>query len=178
MKYGELNLGQIEAIVNKLGGEAGVQRFLSGASEVVVREQVDTIIRRVRVNHLRNPDAMLNATGRKQYVTDSVVAAMPRGEGDEADVHFFKIGQWTSDDDLEQEYAKRGLKPADSYSLAAVNEADPGFADERPNGTHWKDADGKWCYIGFLRGGDERYVSVHRFDDDWGDHWWFAGLRK
>jgi hypothetical protein len=30
MKYSELNLGQIEALVNKLGGEEGVQRFLSG----------------------------------------------------------------------------------------------------------------------------------------------------
>lgn len=35
MKYGELNLGQIEAIVNKLGGMEGVQRFLSG--ELVVK---------------------------------------------------------------------------------------------------------------------------------------------
>lgn len=30
MKYGELTLGQVEALVNKLGGMQGVQRFLSG----------------------------------------------------------------------------------------------------------------------------------------------------
>jgi hypothetical protein len=30
MKYGELTLGQVEAIVNKLGGMEGVKRFLSG----------------------------------------------------------------------------------------------------------------------------------------------------
>lgn len=35
MKYGDLNLGQIEAIVNKLGGMDGVRRFLSG--ELVVK---------------------------------------------------------------------------------------------------------------------------------------------
>lgn len=35
MKYGELNLGQVEAIINKLGGMEGVQRFLSG--ELVVK---------------------------------------------------------------------------------------------------------------------------------------------
>jgi hypothetical protein len=34
MKYGELNLGQIEAIVNKLGGMDGVHRFLAGTSDV------------------------------------------------------------------------------------------------------------------------------------------------
>jgi hypothetical protein len=38
MKYGELNLGQIEAIVNKLGGMEGVQRFLAGSIEVVVKK--------------------------------------------------------------------------------------------------------------------------------------------
>jgi len=38
MKYGKLNLGQVEAIVNKLGGMEGVQLFLSGMSEVVVKK--------------------------------------------------------------------------------------------------------------------------------------------
>lgn len=36
MKYSELNLGQVEAIVNKLGGMDGVQRFLRG--EITVSE--------------------------------------------------------------------------------------------------------------------------------------------
>ncbi|MBU1032772.1 hypothetical protein KJ937_02475, partial [Patescibacteria group bacterium] len=36
MKYGELNLGQIEALVNKLGGMEGVRKFLR--DELVVRE--------------------------------------------------------------------------------------------------------------------------------------------
>ena len=40
MKYGILNLGQIEAIVNKLGGMEGVQRFLSGETVVKTREQI------------------------------------------------------------------------------------------------------------------------------------------
>lgn len=34
MKYGELNLGQVEAIVNKLGGMEGVQRILSSEKEL------------------------------------------------------------------------------------------------------------------------------------------------
>ncbi len=37
VKYSELNLGQIEAIVNKLGGMEGVQRFLSGKVEIVAK---------------------------------------------------------------------------------------------------------------------------------------------
>ncbi len=34
MKYNEFNLGQIEAVFNKLGGVYGVKRFLSGQTEV------------------------------------------------------------------------------------------------------------------------------------------------
>ena len=43
MKYGELNLGQVEAIVNKLGGMEGVQRFLSDEFVVKMVEQSFTI---------------------------------------------------------------------------------------------------------------------------------------
>ena len=43
MKYGELNLGQVEAIVNKLGGMEGVQRFLSGEFVVKMVERSFTI---------------------------------------------------------------------------------------------------------------------------------------
>ncbi|MFC1756748.1 hypothetical protein ACFLZC_01135 [Patescibacteria group bacterium] len=34
MKYGELNFGQVEAIVNKLGGMEGVDRFLRGETTI------------------------------------------------------------------------------------------------------------------------------------------------
>lgn len=37
MKYGDLNLGQVEALVNKLGGMDGVKRVLAGTVEVVVK---------------------------------------------------------------------------------------------------------------------------------------------
>ena len=105
---------------------------------------------------------------------------------------------YISDDDLEKEFELRGLKPADPISVAAVNEADPAFADEKPHGTHWKDAKGKWCYAAFHRWdddgrhvlvnrydsdwldrwGDGREVNICRSDDDWDDYWWFAGVRK
>lgn len=38
MKYGELNLGQVEAVVNKLGGMEGVKRFLSCETVIQVAE--------------------------------------------------------------------------------------------------------------------------------------------
>lgn len=189
--------GQIDNIVDKLRAALRKHRseLSSEATQLVlgvenlgmelfaiVREHAehfsDMIVRCVKVDRTRTPQEALTAIGRKQYVTDSVVKTMPNGDGDEAELYFFIVGRWIGDDDLEKEYEKRGLKATDPYSLAAVNEADPAFADERPNCTHWKGADGKWYYIAFHRWRGERYVSVGRSDGDWGDDWWFAGVRK
>jgi hypothetical protein len=41
MKYGELTLGQVEAVVNKIGGMEGVKRILSG-EEVVIKRKFKT----------------------------------------------------------------------------------------------------------------------------------------
>lgn len=142
------------------------------------------ITRHITVNRTRSPQDAIAATGRNQYVDKNVLATMPQGEGDEADVIFFKPGHYVSDADLEKEYALRGLVPADPYALTAVNEADPAFSDEHPNGTHWKDADGRWCYAAFRRWFDDRRVDdgrsvgVGRKGNGWSDGWWFAGRRK
>jgi hypothetical protein len=149
---------------------------------MLIRKRVDArqgmIVRRVKPNRARSPQEMLDATNRRQYTDKAVVKAMPKGEGDEVDVVFFKVGRYISDTDLDAEYELRGLKPADPYSQAAVNEADPAFADEHPNGTHWKDKAGNWCFATFRRWFDERSVNVFRLDFDWDGSWWFAGVRK
>jgi len=68
MKYGELTLGQIEAIVNKLGGMEGVMRFLSGETMVTapVRAwntwKTITLGTHMSVNALRNA---MKAAGNK-----------------------------------------------------------------------------------------------------------------
>ncbi len=165
-----------------------VQQVLANQGDAIADEMVaairrrveaasDMIVRHVKVNRSRTPKEVLKATGRAQYVTDSVVKAMPRGEGDEADVHFFKLGRYVNDADLAKEYELRGLK-ADPYAQAAVNEDDPAFADDHLNGTHWKDADGNWCFASFYRWHGERRVRVHRLDCSWYDDWWFGGVRK
>jgi len=137
------------------------------------------IVRRVTVNRTCTPQEAIDATGRTQYTDRTIVDAMPRGEGEETEVIFFNLGRYVSDDNLDKEYELCGLIPADPYSLAAVNEADPTFADDHPNATHWKDSSGKWCYAAFDRfDDDERGVFVSRSGDGWHDAWWFAGLRK
>jgi hypothetical protein len=135
------------------------------------------IIRKVdKVDRTKLPCEVLAATGRNQYVDRDVVNAMPHGSGEGAEVIFFKTDLsakdgYISDDDLEKEYALRGLVPADPYSQAAVNQADPAFADKCPNGTHWKDKDGNWCYSAFHLWRDGRSVRVHRRSRRWDVHW-------
>ena len=197
-----ITAGQIGKFQELLGARLRKSGFLSEACQqvlatqgdvlademvVAIRKRVEAmdsiIVRRTKVDRSRAPCKALESTGRKLYVNDNVVAAMPKGEGEEVDVCFFKLdlserGGWISDNGLEKEYALRGLKAADPYSQAAVNEADPTFADDHPNATHWKDADGKWCFAIFSQWLDECYVHVNRYDNDWYGIGWFAGLRK
>lgn len=139
-------------------------------------------IRVVSVNRARTPEAAIAATGHVQYTDKAVVAAMPRGKGNKVTIMYFKLdlserGGYISDDDLEKEFESHNLKPVDPFTLAADNEANSAFADEHPNATHWKDANGKWCHMAFLRWYDgKRNVVVDRHDGRWDDHWWFAGL--
>ena len=139
-----------------------------------VLEQKRGIIRHVKVNRARTPQQALDAIGCVQHINHEVVEDMPRGEGEEVDVHFFLVGHYKSDEDLEKECESRGLVPADPFSLAAVNEADLVFAREHPNCTHWKDKGDRWCY--FACGGDG--VRIYRRVASWSGSWWFAGVRK
>ena len=177
---GELNT---DAVQQALGAK-GLATDLLAVFRGYVDRFSNLIVRIISVNRSQTPEQALTATGRKQYVTAGIVAAMPKGTGAEAKVIFFKPDKsaydkngWISDDDLEKQYALRGLIPSDAYSLAAVNEADPAFGDEHPNTTHWKDSSGKWCYAAFDRwGADGRRVLVDRSVSGWDDYWWFAGL--
>jgi len=138
------------------------------------------ITRLVRVDRTRTPKKAIKATKRAEYMDDSVVKTMPAcgdGASNEVEVVFFNLGRVVNDNDLAAEYEKRGLKP-DPYAVAAVNEADPSFADEHHNGTHWKNADGNWCFVAFDRYGSGRHVQVFRSVKDWRGDWWFGGVRK
>lgn len=65
-KYSELSLGQIEAIVNKLGGMEGVQRLLSGKVEMVLKS-ILTFIRTIVI------PAQSAVTTSKQYFEEAGV---------------------------------------------------------------------------------------------------------
>ena len=165
-------------VVQQVLGDKNLGPKLLAVFREAVEEISKMIVRNVKFNPARSNQAILEATRRRQWVDDDVVAIMPRGEGEEGDVYFFKVGRLISDDDLEEEYDRCGLKPADVDRISAVNQDDPAFADDHPNCTHWKDKNGKWCYLAFDRLLDGRGLDAGRGDSDWRGYWWFAGVRK
>ena len=158
--------------------------------ETTVNSKIETTIRRiVRVNRARKPQKAIVATGCSQYcwayngdakLTNSkVINAMSRGEGEEVEVIFFNLGCYVNDLNLAEAYQLRGFKPADPYSLMAVNEMEPDFVKTIPNTTHWKDSNGKYCYIAFRLYMGDRVVNAQYSDNGGFRHfWWFAGLRR
>lgn len=176
---GEFNTEAVQIVLG--------QSELVGEQFAVFRRRIEAvgnfITRRVTVNRGRTQQEAIEATGRTQYTDRKVVDAMPKGGGNEAEIVFFKpdlseCNGFISDDGLEKEFELRNLKPADPVSVAAVNEADPAFADEKPHGTHWRDAEGSWCYAMFGCWGVRQRVVVYRGNRDWDGRWWFAGVRK
>ncbi|MEK7114290.1 MAG: hypothetical protein AAB850_01940, partial [Patescibacteria group bacterium] len=71
--------------VLKMPGNAAIDEMVT-VFRKHVEAQSDIIIRHVRVDRTRTPMEAINATGRKKYLNDDVVATMPQGEGDEVDV--------------------------------------------------------------------------------------------
>ena len=176
LRKSDLPSAPVQEVLERQGDSLAAE--VVGAIRTRVEAIFTLILRRVKVNRAQSPEEALKATGRNIYSDGDVVVSMPKGESDKAEVFFFNLGRFVSDEELEKEYEKRGLKAADPYSLSAVNEDDPAFADSHPNGTHWKNENGKWCYAAFRRWVGGREVRVHRRVIVWYDFWWFAGLRK
>jgi hypothetical protein len=76
MKYGELTLGQVEAVVNKLGGMEGVKRLLSGETVIKESEHEFKIWKTIKLG-----------TGLK--TADDFRRALAKGR--------FRLGDWASD---------------------------------------------------------------------------------
>jgi len=136
-----------------------------------VEAQSEIIIRRVRVDRSRSLQEVIDATGRNKYLSDDVVATMPKGEGDEVDVYFIPTKRFVPVNEVPAFLAQYGLVP-DPRAQAAVNEEDQAFADEHPNGSQWGDN----CYLTFDRWIDGRDVYCYRRDGGWSDRWFLSGV--
>ena len=72
MKYGKLSLGQIEAIVNKLGGMEGVNRFLS--ERTMVTETILKTWKTITLGTYKDVKTFSEAFESGNYLTDGSYA--------------------------------------------------------------------------------------------------------
>jgi len=130
------------------------------------------------INRNQTPRQALDATGLKQYTTQSVVDSMPRGEGENVELKFFWLDYNPTITELGKEYERRSLK-ADLFALCKHMEDDPEFADERPVACQWDiDENEVASYAAFRRWHGERGVVVGRYVSGWPRRYRFAGVCK
>lgn len=172
----EFNSYSIKAVLEQTDLGSDLLAVLNQRVEAVV----SLVMRRARINPRLTPDQVIDATGRKKYLNLEVAETMPRGYGRSEQVYFFKSGRPLTDEELEEEYRGRHLRPADPYLLTQVNTDELSFADDYPNGTHWRDpSTGRWCFAIFCREGEcNRVLSIDVSEEGWDDYWWFAGVRE
>lgn len=175
--------GNVVQQVIETDGEPLVSGILSALRSRVEAHTGEIVQRVFSIDRARVPKQALIATGRRLYVDDAVIDTMPRGEGNEVELVFFKPdvsaykSGWLSCQTLEREYEKHGLAP-DPIALAKFAEENAAFFDDKPVCCQWRDANGNYCCAAFRRWFDERLAGVCRNDVVWNDSWSFAGVRK
>ena len=118
MKYGELTLGQTEAIVNKLGGMAGVRRLLADELVVSEREKSKDVFP-VSVNYDLSIEALVKA-GEYNWVNENIVEKNFPVEGggtEQVEFHLVHFNRVMNSADVEKELEKLGLRPANLKEL-------------------------------------------------------------
>ncbi len=145
-------------VVEWLTSETGAKFFTQKMGEIAeeCKKNVPVVIRVTGVPRRLQPRQMLEFLDREPVrdCSSRIIDNMP-GRWymlpDQLDIIFFQIQKGTLPGQIEAEYVKRDLLPADPYSVIKANQDNRGFAETRPNGTYWKGGDGELCVIEFFR---------------------------
>jgi len=181
MKYRELNLGQIEAVVNKLGGMDGVQRLLRDEVKIVAKaaESVFSIV----VDYSLSLAEMVKA-GKYDWVNDDITAKHfpAKGEGKkELAIELIHFNRRTSSEEALQEMDKQGFRPATIEELLALGSAYPELQRKFPIaalGSVWQDPNGYRHVPCLGESVSRRSLHLHWLGGGWGGDWRFAAVRK
>lgn len=152
MKYGTLNLGQIEALVNKLGGQSAVNLILR--NEVTVNFTTRSFYQ-ITVDYHQSFTDML-AAGKLDKMNEHITAEnFPiTGEGRvSTKIILVPSSGYTETDYVAKELRRVGLRPATLPELLAFGAAYPDMQrhfDIVALGSKWTDPSRNHCYVPFL----------------------------
>ncbi|MEX2341241.1 MAG: hypothetical protein WD605_02885 [Candidatus Paceibacterota bacterium] len=157
MKYPDITLGRVEAVWNKLGGEEGVQRFLSSAVEIVVKN-ILTPLRTIAVS------AQPAATVSKRWLKEAGVV----WTGGNFETNFFGLKVAAT------EAADLSVRRLEQSSLDAPiltdlgDKAEIGISQFRAFLA--ENCESKECFVFYLHGKNGELFAVHAYwySDDGG----------
>jgi hypothetical protein len=183
MKYGELTLGQIEALVNKLGGMEVVRNILADKVEVVAKTvSYITGTFKCVVNKTVKIETEIKAAG-FDWSNDGInTKNFPKPEGGDVSdkdiiLFWFKgIGSY----EAIAKMAEEGCRPADVWELTALAKAQPDLQREYPIialGSVCK-LDGSRRVPCLYGNSGHRELYLYSYGHDWDDRCRFAAVRK
>lgn len=184
MKYSELNLGQIEAMVNKLGGMNGVHRLLSGVAFQFVGNPTFPLNVNPRVS-LRDRIA----AGHYDWWNENILKwrreDQPVYTGESpvsVVVEYSHFNKDISTDEAEHRMTETGYRLANLEELLAHGEKNPDEQRQFPivalGSVFVGPQHGSRCSPSLGGGVSGRKLSLDYRDDDWNADCRFAGVRK
>jgi hypothetical protein len=133
MKYGDLTLGQIEAVVNKLGGMDAVKGILQGSMVVVAKATHITQTFTVLVDETQTVEKAVEA-GKFLWVDSNITSDnffnTHNGEKRKKEIFIFHFNKWMSSDEVIAEMDSVGYKPATIFDLLGLAKEKPDFQRE------------------------------------------------
>lgn len=113
--------------------------------------------------------------GTDHSFAETVVMQGP--SGGEGDVFcFFQMEKEPTDEEIEEEFRSRRLRPADGYEICRINEVHSDFAYKYPNATIWRVGD-EWHFIACYVHLGTAYVAVKiHTKKQWDKGFWFVGV--
>ena len=186
MKYGNLTLGQVEALVNKIGGETAVERILQGGNigDAIAKLLAPAnVVYRVMVDYGRKLKAMIEA-GQYDWTNSDITEKHFPIEGSgtvEVDIELVHYGRDMSTNAVLKDLDSRGLRPAKIEELLALGAAKPELQREFPIialGSVWRHLSGDRNCPYLLRYGSKRNLYLYWIDNDFAGVCRFAAVRK
>lgn len=188
MKYGDVTFGQMEAVINKLGGLDGVRRFLADEHKVVEAIAITTY--RLIVDYTQNLSDMVKR-GKYDWVNGDITeknfpCAKSGSENVSVEIlhlkRHFNLG--ISSNAAVAEMDRLGYRPATIEELLAFGAANPEIQRQFPivalgstcvpDGYH-----SVACLYGDKGGSErERHLNLHWWRGGWVDSDRFLAVRK
>ena len=151
----------------------------SGRRAVVAESEIVRCVWPWR-NPLLTPVQLLESPNRRLFVEDGADMGMPEARAGGSRVTLIALVHHANDDEVERLLAAHkptGLVAADPFSLSSVLKTNSVFAEHNFAGTHWRDCEGRWCYIAFDRWTlGRQLVYIARGERTWPAGWWISGV--